>query len=206
MLSSLSSVAVAGLVLALATQVVLLAQWSLMSASHASISFHAFVGRTKYMSRALVPEETLVESNANLVETLSGWTLENVLVASSPLVPAALVCSFSLYRLRACTFSLASFSLAPHLPLSLSPESFFRSIRPLTWRFGVALCVSCPALARTRVWCCEYHSLVTSLTLAHAHIRRPSICMWRRASVSWPWADEVRGSKPCLWSCCASPG
>ena len=206
LLSSLSSVAVAGLVLALVTQVVLLAQWSLVSASHASISFHAFVGRTKYMSRALVPEETLVESNANLVETLSGWTLENVLVASSPLVPAALVCSFSLYRIRACTFSLACFSLAPHLPRGLSPESFFRSIRPLTWRFGVALGVSCPALARTRVWCCEHHSLVTSLTLAHAHIRRPSICMWKRASVSWPWADEVRGSKPYLWSCCASPG
>jgi hypothetical protein len=131
LLTSLSSMAVAGLVLALAVQVVLLAQWSLVSASHASISFHAFVGRTKHMCRALVPDEVLGEHNnpapgevvAGWIppapgEVVAGWMLDNVHVASSPLVPAALVSSFrsALLALPSATSPPQSTRSLPFLP------------------------------------------------------------------------------------------
>jgi len=156
--SSLSSVAVAGLVLALATQVVLLAQWSLVSASHASISFHAFVGRTKYMSRALVPEEALVESNANLVETLSGWTLENVLVPSSPLVPAALVSPLSLSIACARALSLSAFFLS---------AVFLAHPPPPSWSLS-GIFLSIHQTAHLASWCCIWCRMPCSRT--HARV------------------------------------
>ena len=90
----LEGVAVAGLILALTVQLVFLAQWAILAASDASISFHAFVGRTKYGVLNLSAREELspvAGHDTNLGFTAGACTIENVCIPLSPSAPAALV-------------------------------------------------------------------------------------------------------------------
>ena len=84
----------AALVMALVVQVVMLAQWALISGAEASVSFHAFVGRASSLLPVLASAEepsfrAHMQQN-KLDDKASGWCLQGISVEAKPGVPAPL--------------------------------------------------------------------------------------------------------------------